>query len=386
MTITKTALPHLAKAGQLGAITIPNRVLMAATTRNRAIGTVPNDVMTKFYAQRAGLTGAGLIITEGILISPQGTEWPHAPALWNDEHVANWKKVVDAVHAKGTPIVAQLWHVGRASHPDAPEQKKAETPVYGPSAIAARGGLFRTIEGQPGYVTPTALDEASIAKTLDEFSRAAKLAQQAGFDGVELHGANGYLPDQFLSDTSNVRTDRWGGSIENRARFTLEATKRLIDVYGADRVGVKLAPGGGYNDMYYTSTESRLATFKYITSALDALKIAFLEICRYSAYGDPKYDGVPVGYDHDVEGTYGPLIKHSKLVANCGIEAEEAERLVASGKAEAVTFARNFVNNPDYFRRVEEGLPVNREMNYMLLQGGKGSDLNEGYTDYPFAE
>ncbi|KAF5392255.1 hypothetical protein D9757_001539 [Collybiopsis confluens] len=191
---------------QLGSLTLRNRIFMSALTRNRAVPTnSPNSVMLEHYRKRA--TSAGLIITEGVLITPQGSEWPHVSGIWNKEEVAGWKNITDAVHKEGSHIFAQLWHLGQVSHPDAPEQKEAGIPVYAPSAISARGGKFRFLSGQPGYVIPTAIDDP--AELLDLFEKAATNAKEAGFDGVELHGANGYLIHQFLDSTSDARQDSW---------------------------------------------------------------------------------------------------------------------------------------------------------------------------------
>ncbi|KAG6836940.1 hypothetical protein H0H93_000830 [Arthromyces matolae] len=230
---------------KVGSVTLRNRIAMSALTRNRAPATIPSDAMTEYYAQRAD-GGAGLITTEGVLITRQGTEWPFAPGLWSKEQVSGWKPIVDIVHAKGAAIYAQLWHVGRVAHPDAPEQKLAGTPVYAPSAISARGGKFRHIPGVPSYVTPTAVEDPSII--IAQFKQAAINAKEAGFDGVELHGANGYIVHQFLDNTANRRTDKWGGSVENRARFGLETLKVLIEVFG-ENVALKVSPAGGYNDV-----------------------------------------------------------------------------------------------------------------------------------------
>ncbi|KAJ8077586.1 hypothetical protein AAF712_009067 [Marasmius tenuissimus] len=233
---------------QIGPLNLRNRIVMSALTRSRSIGEglVPNEVNVEYYKQRAA-GGAALIVSEGTLVSRQGTEWPHVPGIWTEEQVQGWKKVTDAVHAEGSLIFAQIWHVGRVAHPDAPEQKKAGYPVYAPSAVSARGGKFRFLPGEPGYTTPTEIDDPS--KLVEQFKLGAKNAKAAGFDGVEVHGANGYLVHQFLDSTVNKRTDKWGGSVENRARFALEVVKAAIEVWGPNRVAIKLSPTGGYNDM-----------------------------------------------------------------------------------------------------------------------------------------
>ncbi|TYJ58886.1 hypothetical protein B9479_000318 [Cryptococcus floricola] len=377
--------PALAEPVALGALQLPHRVIMSSLTRNRSLPTtVPNDDNVKYYAQRANPeTGASLILSEGTLISHQGTEWPYAPGIWDETHAAGWKKVTDAVHAQGGQIVAQIWHTGRVCHPDMPEQSVGGEPVWAPSAIGARGGKFRLLPGRPGYISnPTPIPDPTVI--LDQFTNAAKMAKLADFDGVELHSGNGYLCEQFLSDVSNARTDKWGGSVENRARFGLEATKRLIDVWGADRVGIKISPLGGYNDTYNTTPESRIETFKYYVSALDDLSLAYIQIMA-STFGDPCHGGVPQGFDHDIFEHYGPLIKKSNLIANAEFDAAKGEEAVKSGKAKAIVFGRPFVANPDFYSRAQNGIalaePDVRSFYLHRVQGVNGS----GYNDYPVA-
>lgn len=376
--------PLLARPVQVGAINAKNAVFMSSLTRNRSPGTVPNEHNVKYYAQRAQNGGAGLIFGEGVLITRQGSEWPDAPGLWDEEHAEGWKKVVDAVHAEGTPIIAQLWHIGRVAHPDMDEQKKAGRPVYAPSAVGARGGKFRLLEGEPGYVTPTAASKENIQEIINQFEHAAKMAKIAGFDGVEFHSANGYLGEQFLSDVSNVRDDEYGGSIENRTRFGLEVVKKLIGVYGADRVGIKLSPCGGYNDQYFTSPESLVDTFKYYIQELDKLKIAYMQITQYNAYGDVKFDGKPQGYDHDVVATYKDLLKNAAFIANCGYDGAKAEKEVEERGVKAVSFGQAFIANPDYYRRIQENLDTN-QVDYPSMYNIIDGDAGKGYHDYPFA-
>ncbi|KAK7687075.1 hypothetical protein QCA50_009575 [Cerrena zonata] len=292
---------ELFKPVQIGPLTIKNRIVMSALTRSRSVPKdVPNALNVEYYRQRAA-GGAGLIVTEGVLISQQGTEWPNAPGIWNKEQIQAWKKVVDAVHAEGSVIFAQLWHTGRVSHPDMPAQKESGQPVYAPSAIAAEGGKFRTLPGSPGYVTPTEVTDPN--SLVELFRRAAENAKEAGFDGVEAHGASGYLIHEFLDSTSNKRTDQWGGSKENRARFGLEVLKALSDVFGADRVAIKLAPTGGYNDMGMPLEET-LETFNYFISEANKLNLAYITLVRWSPLLDPAGRGTK----HDVIASYGHLI------------------------------------------------------------------------------
>jgi len=375
--------PLLAKPVKIGAIQAKSSMFMSSLTRNRWIYGRVNDAVLKYYAQRARDGGAGLIFSEGVLISPQGTEWPHAPGIWDEAHAADWKKVTDACHKEGTPIVAQLWHVGRVAHPDMPEHKKAGTPVWGPSAITARGGKFRLLPGSPGYVTPTEIPDPTTV--LDEYTNAAKMAKLAGFDGVEFHSANGYLSEQFLSDISNKRTDKWGGSVENRCRFCIEGVKRLVEVWGADRVGVKLTPAGGYNDSYYSSTEVLLETFHYLISQLDSLGVAWLQVAQYGAATDPKHDGVPQGYDHDVVKEYGKDVKHAALVVNCGYVPETAEKALEEGTVKAVAFGQLFIANPDAGARAQQGAEYNAP-DYVRYYSFDDGNLGGGYVDYPFLD
>ncbi|KAF9483542.1 flavoprotein NADH-dependent oxidoreductase [Pholiota conissans] len=374
-----SAIKSLFTPIQVGSIVLKNRIGMSALTRNRAPETYPTDLMKEYYVQRAD---AGFIITEGTLITRQGTEWPFAPGIWDDKHVDGWKNIVDAVHAAGGKIYTQLWHVGRTSHPDATEQKLAGTPVYAPSAISARGGKFRTIPGQPGYVTPTAIKDPQFV--IEQFRHAAINAKKAGFDGVQLHGANGYLVSQFLDSGSNKRTDKWGGSIENRSRFGLEVLKALTEVYPRD-VAIKLSPCGGYNDMGMPLQET-LDTFSYFISEADKLSLSFIELVRYSAKFDVEYDGVQRATKHDVLESYRPFVKNAKLFLNADITPEEGEALVSAGKVDGVTFGFNFITHPDLVKRVQNGKPFDNAPDFAHLQTNKDSgDWATGYTDYPTA-
>jgi len=378
-----TATPLL-QPFKLGPITLRNAIIMSPLTRSRSVPTnVPNKVNLEYYQQRAE-GGAGLIVTEGTLICQQGTEWPYAPGIWSEAHIVAWKKITDAVHSKGGVIYCQLWHVGRVAHPEMPEQKASGQPVYAPSAISARGGKFRSLPGTPGYVTPTSIDDPKVI--IEQYKQAALNAQEAGFDGVELHGANGYLIHQFLDSNSNLRTDEWGGSKENRARFGLEVLKVLIEVWGADRVGVKLSPGGGYNDMGMPLEET-IETFSYFITEADKLKLAYITLLRYQPHLDPVIDGKTRGVPHDVVATYGHLMKHSKKFINGGITPEEGEELVVSGKADAVVFGMLWLTHPDLAKRIQFGKLIDNVPNYPLLYGAGGTveDQRKGYTDYPAA-
>ncbi|KAH6914500.1 flavoprotein NADH-dependent oxidoreductase [Coprinopsis sp. MPI-PUGE-AT-0042] len=341
---------------QIGSVTAPNRIQMTALTRNRAPNTVPSELMKEYYVQRAR-GGAGVIVSEGILIVRQGTEWEHAPGIWNDEQVQGWKKIVDAVHAEGSVMYAQLWHVGRVAHPDAPQQKLAGTPVYAPSAISARGGKFRFLPGVPGYVTPTAIDDPRVI--IEQFRQAAVNAKAAGFDGVELHGANGYIISQFLDNNSNKRADEWGGSVENRSRFALETLKALKSVFG-ENVAVKFSPAGGYNDMGMPLEET-LETYRYVISEADKLG------CKLRAT------------QHDVLGSYRDSIKTAKVYLNGDVTADEGIDGVAIGYF--------WVTHPDLGLRIKNNKPLDNAPDFPNMQIGHGTEetWHIGYTDYPAA-
>ncbi|KII89062.1 hypothetical protein PLICRDRAFT_40702 [Plicaturopsis crispa FD-325 SS-3] len=347
---------------------------MAALTRSRSVPTnVPNEHMIEHYVQRTR-GGAGLIISEAILVSQQGTEWQNAPGIWNAEQVAAWKKVVDAVHAEGGAIYAQLWHTGRVAHPDAPEQKLAGIPVYAPSAKAAAGGKFRFIEGVPGYVTPTEVEDPSTLVAL--FKRGAIHAKEAGFDGIEIHGANGYLVHQFLDSTSNLRTDSWGGSIPNRARFPLEVLKEVVEIFGPNRVGYKVSPGGGYNDMGMPLQET-IDTFSYFITESQKLPLAYICLTNYL----PGFDATSRGTPHDVVATYRPLITSTLFFLNGGLAPEEAARLIDAGTIDAAQFGWLWIGHPDLAKRIEHGKALDAVVDFKTLYG---PDL-KGYNDYPEA-
>ncbi|KAJ4472972.1 hypothetical protein J3R30DRAFT_3513084 [Lentinula aciculospora] len=371
---------------QIGAVTLRDRVLVSALTRNRALPTnVPNDLMVEYYKQRA--ESARLTVSEGILICQQGTEWPHAPGIWNQEQIEGWKKINDAIHEAGSKCFAQIWHLGRVSHPDAPEQIASGQPVYGPSAIAARGGKFRFLPGIPGYVTPTEIDDPM--KLVALLKQAAINAKEAGFDGIEVHGASGYLIHEFLDSGSNLRTDKWGGSIENRSRFGLEVLNAVIEVWGVERVGIKLSPAGGYNDMGMPFAET-LATFNYFIAEIDKLGLAYIVLQRYSAFLNPIIDGEHRAINHDVLATYGHLVRKSTLLANASFTFEEAAHCVAGGKVAGVFWGQSWVSHLDLAKRVENGKPVDTPIDMHTLYGNTAGitldDQRVGYTDYPFAE
>ena len=339
----------------IGDITLKNRIIMAPLTRARAIGgaRVPNALMAKYYEQRAS---AGLILSEATSVTPQGVGYADTPGLWSDEQVEGWKEVTAAVHKAGGVIFAQLWHVGRISDP---ELLDGEAPVA-PSAIAAEGhvSLLRPMRAYP---VPRALETEELAGIVAAYKKGAENAKKAGFDGVEIHGANGYLLDQFLQDKTNQRTDNYGGSIENRARLMLEVTDVCIDVWGADRVGMHLAPRRDAHDM---GDSDPAATFGYVARELGKRKIAF--ICAREAVG---------------EDSLGPLLKKEfggVYIANESMDKQTAQKLLDAGTADAIAFGKAFISNPDLPRRLQTEAPLN-EWKPETFYGKDGV----GYTDYP---
>ena len=340
-----------------GAFTFPNRMVMAPLTRCRAsAGRVPNAMMADYYVQRSSF---GMILTEATSISPQGVGYPNTPGIWSDEQVQGWKLVTHAVHQAGGQILLQLWHVGRISDP---VYLDGELPVA-PSAIAPAGHVSQ-IRPLKDFVTPRALDITEIPGIVADYRCAAENAKAAGFDGVEIHGANGYLLDQFLQDSSNKRTDDYGGPLENRARLLLEVTDAVISVWGADRVGVHLAPRGDAHDVGDSDISS---VFHYAARELGKRKIAF--ICARESYD---------------KAALGPSLKHAfggVYIANESFTAEAAREAIRAGTADAVAFGKPAIANPDLVERFRTGAPLNPPEPSTFYGDGPN-----GYTDYPFLE
>ena len=343
---------------RVGAFEIPNRIVMAPLTRCRAsAGRVPNALMAEYYRQRAS---AGFILSEATAVDPMGVGYPDTPGIWSREQVEGWKLVTSAVHGAGGRILLQLWHVGRISHPF---YLNGAQPVA-PSAIAAAGHVSLMRPQQP-YPVPRALARAELPGIVEAYRRGARLAQEAGFDGVEIHGANGYLLDQFLQSSTNHRRDDYGGPVENRARLLLEVADAAIDVWGADRVGVHLAPRGDNQDM---GDADPAATFGYVARELGARRIAFL--CAREGLVEPRL---------------GPALKNAfggVFIANQGFTAAEAEAEIAAGRADAVAWGKLFIANPDLPTRLEHDLPLNTPDASTFYQA-PGGDPAKGYIDYP---
>ena len=350
-------MPSLFDPLTMGELALPNRIVMAPLTRCRAsAGRVPNKMMAEYYVQRAS---AGIIFSEATSVTPMGVGYPDTPGIWSKEQVEGWKQVTRAVHDAGGRMLLQLWHVGRISHPI---YLDGAQPVA-PSAIAAQGHVSLLRPKEP-FPTPRALALEEIPGIIESYRKGAQNALEAGFDAVELHGANGYLLDQFLQDGTNKRTDAYGGPIENRARLMLEVTDAVISVWGAGRVGMHLAPRG---DAHSMGDSNRLATFSYVARELGKRKIAFL-----------------CAREHTGEGRIGPELKKAfggVYIANEAFTQETAEKALAAGEADAVAFGKSFIANPDLPERFRQHAPLNAPQPETFY--GKGP---QGYTDYPFLE
>jgi N-ethylmaleimide reductase len=339
---------------------LPNRIVMAPLTRMRAPENIPTELMATYYAQRAS---AGLIISEATQISPQGVGYPATPGIHNELQVAGWKKITEAVHAKKGHIFLQLWHVGRISHPDFHD---GQLPVA-PSAITP-DGFAVTPHGMKPFVTPRALETDEIQGIVEDYRQAAKNALEAGFDGVEIHSANGYLLDQFLRDGTNKRTDRYGGTPENRARFLLEVTEAVATVWGAERVGIRLSPSGTFNDMTDSDPET---VFVYLLGQLNRFGLAYLHIVD-ALEGDIRHGANVINLEV-LRKAYNGI-----LIVCGGYDQARAEQVIAQGMAGAVAFGQLYIANPDLVERFKLSAPLN-EPDPATFYGGN----EKGYTDYP---
>ncbi|BCA63223.1 alkene reductase [Sphingomonas sp. HMP9] len=358
-------MPSLFDPITLGAIDAPNRIIMAPLTRGRADrDAVPTDIMVDYYTQRAS---AGLIISEATGISREGLGWPFAPGLWTDAQVAAWKPVTDAVHAAGGRIVAQLWHMGRQVHSSVIGMQ----PVS--SSATATEGQAHTFEGKQDFEVARPLELNEIPRLLNDYELATKNALAAGFDGVQIHAANGYLIDQFLRDNANSRTDEYGGSIENRVRLLREVAERVIAVAGADRVSVRLSPNG---DSQGVDDSNPKELFTAAAKALSDLGIAFLELREPGPDGTFGKTDVPKLSPEIRKVFNGVLIVNSDYTS-----VEEAQAELDSGNADAITFGRTFIANPDLPERLRTGAPLAKDDAKTWYSQGP-----EGYIDYPALE
>src|SRR6185369_8149812 len=355
----------LFSAYRLDGLELANRMVMAPMTRSRALdGNVPNPLAVTYYVQRAS---AGLIITEGTQVSPQGVGYIRTPGIHSPEQVAGWKRLTGAVHEAGGKIFAQLWHVGRVSHPDF---HGGELPVA-PSALPVEGEVF-TPQGKKRIVPPRALETGEIPDIVEQFRRGAENAKLAGFDGVEIHGANGYLLDQFLRDGANRRTDAYGGSVDNRARLPLEVTEAVIGVWGPERVGYRIAP---YFSGYSMSGSDPLATYSFLARKLSELKLGYLHIFEgLSGSTAPPAGGVRLS----------PVLRKlftGSFIVNGGYDANSGNAVIASGETDLVAFGVLFLANPDLPERFRRNSPLNKP-DYLTFYEGE----EKGYTDYPASQ
>lgn len=346
----------------LGPLALQNRLVIAPMTRNRAFGNVPNELMAQYYAQRAS---AGLIITEGTSPSPNGLGYPRIPGVFSAAQVEGWKHITEAVHAQGAKMFMQFMHCGRIAHPF---NLPAGARVLGPSAVAAAGQMYTDAEGLKPNATPQAMSAADIEAAIEEFAQAAKNAVAAGCDGVELHGANGYLLEQFIRPNSNVRTDAYGGPIENRARFVLEVAEAVIKAIGREKVGIRLSPFGVFNDMpVYPELE---ADYTYLARELNARGLLYVHLVDHSAMGAPP---VP----DSIKATFRSVFKGA-LILSGGYDAARAESDLGAGKCDLIAVGRPFLANPDLVARWKAGAAVNAPDFATFYTPGP-----KGYTDYP---
>jgi N-ethylmaleimide reductase len=352
----------LFSAYSLGPIALKNRVVMAPLTRNRAIGNVPNSIMVDYYQQRAH---AGLIVTEGTSPSANGLGYARIPGLFSAEQVKGWRQVTEAVHKEGGKIFVQLMHCGRVSHV---KNMPAGTRILAPSAIKMQGEVYTDAAQMQPYSEPAAMSEADIHSTIEEYVHSAKMAMEAGFDGVELHAANGYLLEQFINPASNQRTDAWGGTPEKRLQFPLKVVEKVVAAIGASKVGIRVSPYGVFNDMIiYPELDTSYTEF---AKRLSALKIAYMHIVDHSSMGAPE-----------VKGTVKELIRKNfqgALILSGGYVRERAERDLVDKKADLIAFGRAFISNPDLVEKLKANRPL-READFATFYtpGAKG------YSDYP---
>jgi N-ethylmaleimide reductase len=348
---------------QVGSTTLLNHMVMAPMTRCRAIGNIPNDLMARYYKQRSQ---AGLIITEGTAPSPNGLGYARIPGIFSAAQTEGWKKITNAVHGNGGKIFVQLMHCGRISHP---LNMAVGTQILGPSAIRAAGQMWTDAKQLQDFPTPKAMTAEDISSTKEEYVSAAKNVIQARFDGVELHGANGYLLEEFLSPVSNIRKDNYGGTIENRCRFVIEVVEAVAEAIGKEKTGIRLSPYGVASDMpHYPEIE---ATYDYLSKQLNNLDIAYIHIVDHSAMGAPV---VPIEIKKLIRKNF-----KNKIILCGGYDKERAETDIESGLADLIAFGRPFINNPDLTERLANNWPLSQNLHMDLFYTAD----EKGYTDYP---
>lgn len=348
---------------QLGPHTLKNRVVMAPMTRSRSPGGTPGPTVATYYAQRAE---AGLIITEGTSPSPNGLGYARIPGLFNDAQARGWRGVTDAVHQAGSKIFIQLMHTGRVGHP---ANMAADARIMAPSALALEGQMYTDTQGMQPHPVPQAMTEKDIESTLEEYAASAALAvNQAGFDGVELHGANGYLLEQFLNTASNQRTDRWGGSVENRMRFTLEAARRAANKVGPNRVGIRLSPYGANGGMKPDAETPQL--YKRLAQELSGIGLAYLHLVDHSSMGAPPVDAA---FKRELRDTF-----KGAFILSGGYDAKRAEADLLENKGDLVAFGRPFIANPRLVSKMKSGAELLKADHNLFFSPGE-----KGYTDWP---
>jgi N-ethylmaleimide reductase len=347
---------------QLGSLTLQNRIVMAPLTRSRAVGNVPNELMAQYYSERASV---GLIITEGTSPSPTGLGYARIPGIFSDAQIAGWKLITSAVHSKGAKIFVQLMHTGRISHAlNLPPGAR----ILAPSAVAAGGEMWTDAEGMKPEPVPEAMTEADIKQIIGEFAQAAKNAIAAGFDGIELHGANGYLLEQFLRPNTNIRTDGYGGSIENRSRFVLEVIDAVSKAIGRDKVGIRISPFGTFNNMpVYAEMES---DYTYLANQLNERGILYIHLVDHASMGAPQ---IPDSMKATLR-----RMSRCKLILSGGFDPVRAENELQANRGDLIAVGRQVLANPDLVKRWQTGAALNApDMSTFYTSGPKG------YTDYP---
>ena len=359
---SKTKSKELLSPFQMGDLELKNRVALAPMTRARSgADRMPNDLMAEYYSQRSA---AGLLITEAAVISKQGIGWINSPGIYSDEQAEAWKKITGTVHDKGSKIFLQLWHCGRASHSAFHD---GNLPVA-PSAIRLNGEYIHTPQGKKDYETPRALNTNEISGTVEDYKQAVIRAKEAGFDGIEVHAANGYLIDQFLQSKTNKRTDTYGGSLENRYRFLHEIVSAVTEIWPTNRIGVRLSPNGNFNDM---GSDDYREAFTYFASQLDKVGLAYLHLVDGLTFGFHEL-GDPMNLSEFRQVFSGPII------GNCGYTQETAEATIKEKRADMIAFGRPFISNPDLVERFANDWPLAPEAE----MGSWFSFEREGYTDF----
>lgn len=349
---------------KLGSLSLKNRIVMAPLTRNRALGNMPNELMLNYYQQRAQ---AGLIITEGTSPSPNGLGYARIPGLFSAAHVKAWRKITDAVHKAGGKIFVQLMHTGRVSQL---QNMPAGARVLAPSAIAMKGEIFTDAKGMQPYSQPEAMTEADIQMAMDEYVQSANLAMEAGFDGVELHAANGYLVEQFINPSANQRTDAWGGSYEKRLLFPVKLTEKMAAAIGGDRLGIRISPYGVFNDMsLYPEIEQ---TYTELAKHLSKLKLAYVHVVDHSSMGAPE---VKASVKESIRREF-----KGQLILSGAYDRKRAEQDLREKRADLFAFGRAFISNPDLVEKLQAGASLRvPDPSTFYTDGAKG------YTDYPLA-